>query len=123
MQGLKFFSRTSSPDCWNIASYHSPHSMTWRWFVSFALFRGDEARVRPLWFSHRTNNGLQWGFRVPWVGLVTFQQQRPMWYRDLYQRKRDEVDGLRRDMDHPPSSTPPRSPFNPVVIDGGPSLH
>lgn len=123
MKGLRFFQRTSGRGSWNIASYHSPHSLTWRWLVGFSLFRGGEARARPLWWSYRDNNGLQWGFRVPWLGIVRWSQQRPMWFRDLYYRNRDEVDGLRAELSEPRPNTPPRSPFQPTVIDGGQSVH
>lgn len=92
MNGLRFFTRTSQQRCWNVASYHSPHSLTWSWVVSLSLFRGDEARVWPLWFSYRTNDGLQWGFRIPWLGIVQWHRQRPVYYRDLYHRQRDEQD-------------------------------
>lgn len=95
MTGLKLPSRTSCRSTWNLASYHSPHSLTWSWVVSFSFFRGDERRVRPLWFAYRTNDGLQWGFRIPWLGIVQWHRQRPMYYRDLYRRERDERDHAR----------------------------
>lgn len=115
--GLNFFTKTSQRGCWNIASYHNPHSMTWSWIVSFARFRGDEARVRPLWFSYRTNGGLQWGFRIPFFGIVSGHRQRPMYFRDLYYRLRDERD----------FSKPEKPPARQVPIhsigDGGRALH
>lgn len=117
MEGLKFFRRTSGPGSWNLASYHSPHSMTWRWLIGFTRFRGDEARVRPLWWSYRDNGGLQWGFRVPWIGVVRFSQQRPMWFRDLYTRLQDRLHEERFEKPEPP----PRHQL--TVIDGGQSLH
>jgi hypothetical protein len=114
--GLALFTRTSDRRCWNIASYHSPHSLTWRWLISFSLFRGDEWRARPLWWSFPTSDGLQWGFRVPWIGMVRYQQQRPMWFRDLYQQLCDRRDGLSGE---PRPKPPPQQPFVPTVIDGG----
>ena len=118
MKGLKLFSRTSDRRTINLASFHSPHSLTWRWLVSFSLFRGDEARVRPIWWGYRANNGLQWGFRIPFVGMVRWAQQRPMWYRDLYTRARDEADTARYE----------RSTFNYAakqseVVEGSKSVH
>jgi hypothetical protein len=122
MQGLRFFNRDSGGGM-VLASWHSPHSMTWRWLLAFRRFKGDEWRAWPLWWSYRDNNGLQWGARLPWWGILGFSQQRPMWYRDLYHRKRDEVDNLRDELSRPRPNKPPQSPFNPVVIDGGQSLH
>lgn len=118
MNGLKLFSRTSSRETWNLASFHSPHSLTWRWVISFSLFRGGEARVRPLWYGYRDNNGLQWGFRVPFVGLVRWAQQRPMWYRDLYISQRDETDRERYER-----STFVRAATRPEVAEGSKAIH
>lgn len=117
MRGLQFFTKRSVQGSWNIVSWHSPHSLTWRWLFGFNLFRGDEARVRPLWWSYGTNNGLQWGFRIPFIGTVRFSQQRPMWYRDLYTKLRDKHDE--------PLAAPPPNPAPPslTVIDGGASIH
>lgn len=96
IRGLRLFSRTSDRHCWSLASWHSPHSMTWRWSLSFHRFKSDEWRVRPLWWGYIANmGGLQWGFRIPWIGMVTFHKQHPMWYRDLYRKMRDESTSLR----------------------------
>jgi hypothetical protein len=95
--GLALFSRTNSKGHWNIASWHSPHSLTWRWILSVSLPRRGEGRWRPIWYRSPHNCGgqayfglLKFGFRWHW--------QHPMWYRDLYHRMRDEQDvaaGLR----------------------------
>lgn len=95
MKGLNFFRCTSCRATFNIVTYHSPHSLTWRWGLSFSFFRGDEWRVRPLWWGHSHNAGVSWGFRIPFVGIVSWQTQAPMWYRDLYMRLRDEDDQRR----------------------------
>lgn len=91
MQGLKLLHRTSSQHCWNLASYHSPHSLTWRWCLSLTLPHSDFGRWRPTFWKYRDNNGLQWA-----VGFLRFYMQwhvqKPMWYRDLYTRLRDERD-------------------------------
>lgn len=92
MKGLTLLTKTSQRGRWNIAAYHNPHSLTWSWIVSFARFTADEARVRPLWFSYRTNDGLQWGFRVPFLGIIQWSRQQPMYFRDMYYRQRDEED-------------------------------
>lgn len=90
--GLNFFRKTSQRGSWNIAAYHNPHSLTWSWVLSLSLFRADEGRVRPLWWSYPTNQGRQWGFRIPYVGIVSWHRQQPMWFRDMYMRLRDETD-------------------------------
>lgn len=118
MNGFKFFSRTSDKKCWNLAAFHSPHSLTWSWILSFRLPRSrDEGRW--IGFSrYRTNEGLQWYLQFARTCL-TWHSQRPMWFRDLYMRKRDKEDGELYPENHPvPSSAP-----NLTVIDGGQSLH
>jgi hypothetical protein len=118
--GLALLTRTNVRTSWNLASFHSPHSMTWRWLLSFSLFRADEGRWWPIWMPYRANNGLQWVIRIPLVGFLRFAQQRPMWYRDCYQRLRDQRDGLLPDDDRPlPHQMKPTL----TVIDGGNSIH
>ena len=120
MNGFRLFSRTSAKGSWNIASWHSPHSITWRWLIGFSLFRADEGRVWPIWMPHRSNIGLQWVIRIPFIGFLRFSQQRPMWYRDCYMRLRDKQDeklGVDRPLPHSP-----HSPLGLTVMDGGQSL-
>ena len=116
--GLSFFRRTNSAGCWNLASFHNPHSLTWSWILSFDLPRTDEGRW--LYFSkYRANTGLQWSLQVARMCL-RWHRQRPMFYRDLYYRLRDEHDFRpRAAMPRPPL----RSPFKPMVIEGDQSLH
>lgn len=118
MKGLKFFSRTNVKGSWNVASFHSPHSLIWSWILAFSRFRGDEARVWPLFYGYRDNHGLQWGFRIPWIGLVLWHRQRPMPYRELYRQIRNE-----KDLERYRASLPQRPPTSVTVIDGGKSLH
>lgn len=93
MQGLTLFSRTMPQRRWLIASWHSPHSLTWRWFVDFYLFDRGHRRAWPLgWKYGRPNGNLSCGFVVPWVGAFSLQTQKPMWFRNLYMRLRDEQD-------------------------------
>jgi hypothetical protein len=93
MSSLKFFTRTNSPGSWNLAAYHSPHSLTWRWVLSFSLFRADEGRVWPLcWWFRRHDGLLEWTVRIPFVGFLRWNAQRPMWYRDMYMSLRKRVD-------------------------------
>lgn len=119
MKGLRFFSRTSDQRCFNLAAFHSPHSLTWRWVISFSFFKADERRVRPLWWGYQTNTGSHWGVRIPFVGMITGMTQRPIWYRDLYMRLRDERDmaAYQRSIEEPP----PRGPL--TIIDGGKAVH
>lgn len=93
IKGLQFFTRTSDAHRINLASWHSPHSLTWRWLIAWSRFKGDERRAhwRMLWWS-RGNTGFQWSLIIPWVGRLNGQTQHPMWYRDLYMRLRDEKD-------------------------------
>jgi len=110
VSGLKAFSRTSSERTWNIASYHSPHSLTWRWLVNvmagrvlspFRLHLDPGPHFAGFMFSigiggahaYTTNGGWQFGV---WIMGLHFHlsQQRPMWFRDMYQRARDEADQL-----------------------------
>ena len=94
MQGFALFRRTIDRRTWNIASWHSPHSLTWSWVLSFSfsLPRGDEGR----WIGfhpYRTNHGLNWLVQLGRCSL-RFQRQRPMWFREMYYCLRDKRDGL-----------------------------
>ncbi|KNY20368.1 hypothetical protein [Methylobacterium sp. ARG-1] len=102
MQGLSLFRLTSDRRTVNLASWHSPHSLTWRWILSAGFQRIVFAKPRGMWkttgphvyrcgsigtvlsaFAMRHNNGWQFGLTV--LGLaISFSQQRPMWFRDLY---------------------------------------
>jgi hypothetical protein len=124
--GFAAFKRTNRRWGFNIAAYHSPHSLTWRW-----LLHANPCQV--LWWPYVQANSIGfgfgigfasanaylshgggWNFNVTLLGLhLGFQQQRPMWYRDLYQRARDETDQLRGHLwvrdDHPHKvNIPPR---------------
>lgn len=115
--GVAAFRRTSGKRSWNVASYHSPHSLTWRWLVNLSL---GSVFTRPrLYMSPRetfmgvknpfsafafnigiagasaSTNNYGWQFAAWLLGLrIHFSQQRSMWYRDLYRRARDEADQL-----------------------------
>ncbi|WP_205949650.1 hypothetical protein [Paracoccus sp. SM22M-07] len=54
--GLSLLSETNSDNLWNIASYHHPDSITWRWILSFSKgrrFRGDDGKWPRGWFVAR----------------------------------------------------------------------
>lgn len=120
MSGLKLFTRTSDRHSWNLASYHSPHSLTWSWLLCFSLFRSDVRRVWPLGWAYRTNTGRCWGLRLPWIGVLHYQSQRPIWYRDLYMQQRGEraQPSERESIARTVRRSTPR-----IVADGGVSLH
>lgn len=103
MNGLAFFRKTSSLTTWNLASFHSPHSLTWSWILSFSRDGYSERRFWPLIMPYRSNQGMQCVIRLPFIGLIQWHRQQPMWFRDLYRRLRDEQDGLVwRPNDEPP---------------------
>lgn len=100
---LSLLNRTSSARTFNLASWHSSHSLTWRWILS--LHRqpfgwpkpwahrntvGMGAGLGQLLAAHvyRTNNGPQLSLSMFWHSL-DFHQQRPMWFRDMYRRAQD----------------------------------
>jgi hypothetical protein len=115
--GFAALKRTSSKRSWNLASYHSPHSLTWRWLISVSfgnMFTRPRIYMTPVdhypgmknpfvafafnigiaGASASTNN-YGWQFAAWMFGIhVHFSQQQPMWYRDLYHRARDEADQL-----------------------------
>jgi len=112
MRGLALFQRSSRARTLDLASYHSPHSLTWSWIISAT--RQSVAwpkphaslRLKPRlpgghiglghlirFYLYRDNNGWQWGVSLFWLSL-SWSRQRPMWYRDIYLRERDRRDGL-----------------------------
>jgi hypothetical protein len=115
--GFAALRRTSGKKSWNVASYHSPHSLTWRWLLNLSLgsmfarprlymsprstFLGEKDPFPSFAFNigiagaSASLNNYGWQFCAWVLGVhVLFSQQRPMWYRDLYQRARDEADQL-----------------------------
>lgn len=128
MRGLKFFTRSNERSRWLLASAHSPHSLTWSWFIDFTIAGkprdGRPRGWRPMFRSHRINNGLlQWWLYVPFIGTLGWHQQQPMWFRDMFWRKCEEVERLEHEARHPDPVPPPTAPFTPTVINGGRSLH
>lgn len=144
--GFAAFKKTSGKRSWNIASFHSPHSLTWRWLINLTL--GSMFSRPRLYFSPKrdeyfggrlpfvtfvlnmgfggamaSTNNYGWQFSAWLFGVhVSFHQQKPMWYRDLYQRARDEADQLSGRLwvsdRHPHKVSAPTSP---VALDGGSS--
>lgn len=71
-----------------LAWWHSPHSLTWRWAVDMSWGLTWRASVG----GYRNPNGS--GYWHVWLFVVGLngRWQRPMWFRDLYMRMRDEED-------------------------------
>lgn len=97
--GLAVFQKTSSEWMWNIASFHSPHSLTWRWSLSVAIGGWETRRFWPMVMWHGQNGYVTRLLRIPFVAMFRMSTQPPMWYRDLYMRRRDEADRLRSERD------------------------
>jgi hypothetical protein len=90
---LALIAKTNCKGGWNIASFHSPHSLTWRWILTLTTPQPDQGRW--LYFHrYRDNQGLKWHLAVAKFALA-WQTQQPMWYRDMYMRMRDEEDQRR----------------------------
>lgn len=109
---LTLFSRTSDGKTISLAYWHSPHSLTWRWALSLRRHQmmwpkpvalrnsvGFGAGLGTLlsFHAYRTNGGWQWDVSLLWHGL-SFSQQRPMWFKDMFSRMRDEHDQAQRDL-------------------------
>ena len=99
---LALFHKTNSARSFNIASWHSPHSLTWSWILSVSfdgIWRypppplATRKGLRLGFHPFRTNGGLQWVLTFPFV-LFHWHRQRPMWFRDLHARRRDECEAL-----------------------------
>jgi len=95
MTALTFFGRTNMRRH-RVIAWHSPHSLTWRWSLWVGL---ERPRLRPYFAPYRKpcrpgHKGLlEWS--AHFFGLrLSFNQQEPMWYRDMYQRQRDRLDQL-----------------------------
>jgi hypothetical protein len=125
MFGLKLLSRTSNRRCINLASFHSPHSLTWSWILSLTF--GPVGSIKPYASlklretfvpgvhlglgqligvtAYKGNNGIQWSIALLWVNL-SWHRQTAMYYRDMHERvamARDRLEGenrrLRDDLD------------------------
>lgn len=94
---LTLFSRTSDRRVFELAGWHSPHSMTWLWVLS--LHRQCLAWPKPYLFLgsgltiglgqmiglhvSRSTAGWHWSVSLLWHALY-FTPQKPMWYRDMF---------------------------------------
>ena len=95
MTGLALFNKGSDGRRRTIASWHSPHSVTWRWLVRYQWRSSTWLKPSKWLMACRMvhNSG---GEAVACIGplALTFVWQKPTWYRDIYLRMRDERDGL-----------------------------
>jgi hypothetical protein len=73
--GLRFFRCANAPRTWVLASFHSPRSLTWSWALSLSLFRSECAFLWPIAWLRPTAVGWQWGVRIPFVLLLSWQRQ------------------------------------------------
>lgn len=99
---LGLFNRTNSARTFNIAAYHSPHSLTWSWILSVSfdgLWRypppplATRKGLRLGFHPYRTNDGRQWVLTMPFV-CIQWHRQREMWFRDLHASARDREEAL-----------------------------
>lgn len=106
---LTLFSRTSDRKTINLAFWHSPHSLTWRWGLSLRRhplmwpkpyahrnsigFGAGIGALLSFW-AHTGHGGWQWGLSVLWHGLH-FSQQQPMWFKDMCRRSWDECEEMK----------------------------
>lgn len=95
---LSLFARTNSARSFNIAAYHSRHSLTWSWIVSVSFdgtWRKPGGGLRFGLSPYTTNGGPQLVVMLPFA-VFHHHRQEPMWYRDLYYRARDKREALER---------------------------
>jgi hypothetical protein len=98
VSALKLFTRTNSRRSFNIAAYHSPHSLTWSWILSVSFdgtWRKSNGWPRFGVHPYRNNNGLQAGVVLPFV-VFHWHRQPEMWFRDLFSSARDREEALER---------------------------
>lgn len=108
--GFTFFRRTSGRSI-NVAAFHSPHSLTWSWILSATLshilWPKPYCRKNTIDFgaglgqmigfhTYTTNGGRHWSLSLLWVCL-SWDRQKPMYYRGLYIDARDARDRLAND--------------------------
>jgi hypothetical protein len=126
--GLKLFSRTNSRKTFNLASWHSPHSLTWSWIISFrrhqimwpkpfaqrsgASLGAGLGTLISAW-GYRANGHATWDVCLLWCG-IHYTSQQPMWFKDMIHRSWDEEEELkhenwklRQQLAHVVSAPPP----------------
>lgn len=109
-KGLALMRKTNSRKTFNLASFHSPHSLTWSWILSLRFSEGVTFRPRFMKrddgfnvgfgnmlsaYSYKQSGGREWEINFLTVGLH-YSPQRPMWFRDMFWRADDEREALKR---------------------------
>ena len=95
---LSLLSPTNSKRTFNLASYHSRHSLTWSWSISVSfdgVWRKPAGGPRLGFHSYRTNDGPQLVVVAPFL-VLHWHRQREMWFRDLYRGASDREEELER---------------------------
>lgn len=107
---LGLFRRTSERGRYIVASWHSPHSLTWSWCLTvsgqplrwpkpFAMANtaGFGAGLGQMlaFDTYTTNGGRQWFASLFWVSF-SWRRQRPLYYREMFARERGEHEALQR---------------------------
>ena len=80
--GLSILTKTSAPYTRTVVAWHNPKSITWLWALSFHKFKADEKRTGFSWYSSPHNSVRNSCLRIPHIGLIYFNQQKPMWRKD-----------------------------------------
>lgn len=95
---LKLLAPTNSKQTFNLAAYHSRHSLTWSWILSLSFsgaWRKPDGRLRLAFSPWKANTGGQWVLVVPFVALQ-WHRQHEMWFREMFYRAREREDALER---------------------------
>jgi hypothetical protein len=88
IRGLELFRLDRRGKRLTLASWHSPHSLTWRWVLDLSW--GWRPRLHAGHWGNPKGSG-SWSVWLAFIGLA-YRWQRPMWFRNLYMRMRDEQD-------------------------------
>lgn len=97
---LRLLAPTNSKRTFNLASYHSRHSLTWSWILSLSFsgaWRKPDGRLRFAFTPWGTNTGRQWMLVLPFVALQ-WHRQHEMWFREMFYRVRAREDQLEREV-------------------------
>lgn len=69
-RSLRFFQKTNTKGCWNIASLHWWWSVTWRWVLSAQFTKS----IRPRFYFSQRHKLPYFQIHIPFV-LLVFQMQ------------------------------------------------
>jgi len=81
--GLTFFTRmhaNGTPiDSWNLASYHHPNSITWRWVICYSRRKAGRTGAYFMRVYRRQGFNFHAGINLPIIGSLSVQTQPHMW--------------------------------------------